>query len=146
MTTSKRKCCYCNRFKERHLYHADQWKLRKSAPICKSCRKKHSESYKKSRDNYYRKTYGITLEEYESLLHYQSGRCAICRKKPGKRRLAVDHDHREAELSTVRESVRGLLCHKCNEYLGHIGDDWEYGLNIFHYLDRWPTKRSGVLR
>lgn len=49
------------------------------------------------------KQYGITAEDYEALLRYQGGRCYICRRKPGKKRLAVDHDHRTGE-------VRGLLC------------------------------------
>lgn len=138
--SSKRKCCYCNRYKERHLYHADQWKLVNKAPICKSCRKKHSESYRKSRDTYYQKTYNISLDEYDEMLRLQGGVCAICRKKPGKRRLAVDHDHLVANVEGVRLSVRGLLCHKCNEYLGHIGDQERLAANVLSYLQAWPVE------
>lgn len=47
--------------------------------------------------------YGISREDYEALLEYQEGRCYICRRKPQRKRLAVDHDHRTGE-------VRGLLC------------------------------------
>lgn len=47
--------------------------------------------------------YGLTGEEYDALFRYQGGRCAICRRKPRTKRLAVDHDHRTGE-------VRGLLC------------------------------------
>lgn len=47
--------------------------------------------------------YGITGEEYDELFRFQGGRCAVCRRRPGKKRLAVDHDHRTGE-------VRGLLC------------------------------------
>ncbi len=146
MSKSKRKCCNCNRAKERHLYHADQWKLVNKAPICKSCRKKYSESYRKQRDKYYRDTYDITLEEYEAILEYQGGVCAICRKKPGRRRLAVDHDHAIEAAYGSRKSVRGLLCHKCNEFLGHIADDMWAANRMMGYLGRWPTKRSGVLQ
>jgi len=66
--------------------------------------------------------YGITVDDYESLLSSQGGVCAICGKaQPGKqrkgsspgrvRRFHVDHDH-----DTGR--VRGLLCLRCNSCLG----------------------------
>jgi hypothetical protein len=48
-------------------------------------------------------TYGITGEEYAALLRAQGGVCFICHRKPGKKRLAVDHDHKTG-------AVRGLLC------------------------------------
>lgn len=140
MTNRKRKCGNCNRHKERHLYHADQWKLVNKAPICKSCRKKYSESYRGQRDKYYRDRYDITLEEYEKILDIQGGVCFVCRKKPGKRRLAVDHDHEVAKMLGVRLSVRGLLCHKCNEYLGHIGDDEMAAKRMASYLVWWPSE------
>jgi hypothetical protein len=49
------------------------------------------------------KTYGISGTEYEALLRFQGYRCYICQRRPGKKRLAVDHDHKTGE-------VRGLLC------------------------------------
>lgn len=51
--------------------------------------------------------YGMTAADYDVLLSYQSGACAVCRKPPGKTRLHVDHDH-------VSARVRGLLCYQCN--------------------------------
>jgi hypothetical protein len=48
-------------------------------------------------------TYGITEEEYQRLFRLQGGRCAICRRVPRGRRLAVDHDH-------ITGEPRGLLC------------------------------------
>jgi hypothetical protein len=48
--------------------------------------------------------FNITPDEYDQILAYQGGVCAICKKppKPGKR-LAVDHDHQTGY-------IRGLLC------------------------------------
>lgn len=56
-------------------------------------------------------TYGLGPGEYAKLLEWQGGSCYICQRKPGKKRLAVDHDHKTG-------AVRGLLCanneHGCN--------------------------------
>jgi len=137
----KRKCGRCNRYKARHLYHADQWNLKKKPPTCKSCRTQHDPAYRQSRDHYYQSTYGITLEEYEAMLKVQGGKCAICGNKPGKKRLAVDHDHKEEKRVGSRLSVRGLLCRRCNEYLGHVRDDPLVGHRLTRYLDMWPSRK-----
>ena len=71
--------------------------------------------------------YGITEEEYQLLLKAQDGRCYNCKRKPGKKRLDVDHDHKctvgHEPNKGCRKCVRGLLCGKCNRYLGWIRDD-----------------------
>lgn len=51
--------------------------------------------------------YGMTVADYDALLLFQAGTCAICDKPPGKTRLAVDHDH-------ATRWTRGLLCFVCN--------------------------------
>lgn len=63
------------------------------------------------------RTYGITQQQYDTMLAQQDGACAICRGEhvgPGER-LHIDHDHTTGE-------VRGLLCSKCNTLLG-LADD-----------------------
>jgi len=66
----------------------------------------------------YEKNYGITVEEYDALVHLQGGRCAICRiaQPGGAGRWHVDHCHSGGH-------VRGLLCTKCNTALGLFKDD-----------------------
>jgi len=71
-------------------------------------------------DAFLRRTYGITLEEYNALLVKQNGHCALCPAIPNGRRLHVDHDHKT-------HAIRGLLCRKCNSGLGSLGDN-EAGL------------------
>lgn len=58
-------------------------------------------------------TFGLSKEEYYSMLCTQKGCCLICGKHQSKfkRNLAVDHCH-----TTGR--VRGLLCTTCNSGLG----------------------------
>lgn len=69
-----------------------------------------------SRERSYRKSYGITVKQYEEMLSAQQGCCAICHTPPGDRRLAVDHCH-------TTKAVRGLLCVKCNTAIGKLNDD-----------------------
>lgn len=104
---------------------------------CKSCmadkshkeRKANPEKHKKDRQNWIKKNprglknrnlkfeYGITLEQYETMLKSQEGLCKICKLQCSSgKALSVDHCHK-----TLR--IRGLLCGKCNKALGLFNDD-----------------------
>jgi hypothetical protein len=71
-------------------------------------------------DTYFRtikRHYGISRQEYESLLATQGQGCAICsRRSHSHKHLAVDHCHTSGK-------VRGLLCKDCNTALGLFQDD-----------------------
>lgn len=57
---------------------------------------------------------------YPIMFSYQGGKCAIpwCSKPPMKRRLDIDHDHKEMY-------IRGLLCVRCNRALaGWMTSQW----------------------
>ena len=81
--------------------------------------------------------YGLTAEEYDSILEEQHGVCAICQRPEratyrGKiRRLAVDHVHGSEPVV-----VRGLLCAGCNSALGNLGDTPELLRRALVYLER----------
>lgn len=134
------RCVTCNRNKGTHLYYARELKRKTNGPQCKSCYKK-TPAYKRERDRYYKDRYGITEAEYQGMLAEQDGKCYVCQRKPGVRRLAVDHDHAIEERKGKRASVRGLLCRACNEYIGHIRDDAKAAYRLMDYLDR-PTWRQ----
>jgi hypothetical protein len=81
----------------------------------------------------YKNFYNFTVKEYEEMLEAQGGVCALCFKvetatKNGKvKRLAVDHCHNS-------NKVRGLLCMKCNTYLGKFNDEVDYFQRVIDYL------------
>lgn len=78
------------------------------------------------------RTYGLTQEQYDSMLEHQGGVCAIC---GGKRRylLAVDHDHKTGQL-------RGLLCKLCNSrLLTSVRDDVDALKRAIVYLESPPA-------
>lgn len=61
--------------------------------------------------------FGISVDEYDIILNRQNGVCAVC-KNPciTGRRLAVDHNHKT-------NTVRGLLCSRCNMSIGLMRDN-----------------------
>ena len=66
-----------------------------------------------------KKKYGLSLEEYFSMIDQQGGICAVCSGPPvGHGHLVVDHDHKTG-------TVRKLLCDKCNLGLGYFNDNPE---------------------
>lgn len=81
----------------------------------------------------YRTQYGISVEEFESLLNEQNSKCAICKQEcsTGKN-LAIDHDHTSG-------MVRGLLCSRCNRGLGLFSDNPE----MLEVAAKYLRKRSG---
>lgn len=85
----------------------------------------------KSRNQKLKKNYGITLDDYDSMLEAQDGKCAICKRSdPGHNsgRFVVDHDHNTG-------AVRKLLCSPCNLMLGHAGDNIETLKSAIEYLN-----------
>jgi hypothetical protein len=108
----------------------------------------HKENYRRYRETekgrrtcknvQLRNKFGITIEEYESILKIQRYMCALCREPLSLhkyRDTCVDHCHRTSK-------IRGIIHRKCNlrlqalddylwmkyaiEYLG--GEVWKYGM------------------
>lgn len=74
------------------------------------------------------KKYGLTQEAHSRILESQDGKCAICRRPPVGRSLAVDHCHRTG-------IVRGLLCSRCNMGIGLFADDPGLFRTCIDYLE-----------
>jgi hypothetical protein len=98
---------------------------------CKTCRNIQASLFKKRYrddgrqiDYEYKRTYGITLDDYKSLCEKQGFRCKICKRKT---ELFVDHNHKTDE-------VRGLLCRKCNLGIGYLEDNIDSLISAIKYL------------
>lgn len=123
--------------------------------VCKSCIIIYRKDYLSTRHNetnevhkewkiknkdYYKelhlkKTYNLSLDQYNQMLENQNGVCAICgneevisdvtgqKIKP----LAVDHNHETRE-------IRGLLCQACNTGLGKFKENKEVLKKAIKYL------------
>ncbi len=106
---------------------------------CKQCQAKQNKAYRETpagaviitRANLRRccRLYDITVEDYDKLFADQGGVCAICGASPGKKKLAIDHNHKTGK-------VRGLLCMSCNVVLGHTDENIEILEDIIAYIKK----------
>lgn len=122
-------CRTCDKAKQKAYYEkAKANRLAKSRDWAEANREKVREQ---SRRSHLKRTYGITLEQYNELLEAQNGCCAICGKSSEEegRALAVDHDHKTGEIF-------GLLCWFCNhKFISKVRDPEKY-LKAAEYLKK----------
>lgn len=121
---------------------------------CKACKYKVSEEWRKrnresvnakqreyqranpdvARRSWVKKKYGMTWDEYQSMVFTHDNRCGVCWRtadeaEPG-RLLSVDHCHETGR-------VRGLLCGGCNRALGLLQDDVLRIRKLAEYVERY---------
>lgn len=83
---------------------------------------------RRRQERHIKKTYGITLSDFESMLNQQGGGCAICGSPDhGGKNWHVDHDHETGV-------VRGILCGGCNTALGGMKDNPDICISAAKYL------------
>ena len=104
-----------------------------------TCQGKASWQRNKSgeRERSLRIRYGLSLNQFDSLLAAQGAACAVCHTtEPGPRGWCVDHDHACCHESarSCGDCVRGILCGPCNTGLGHFGDDADRLMQAVAYL------------
>jgi hypothetical protein len=124
-TEERRRKNYRERSEEKKLLTIEKRKLYRK----KNADKMKSWSLKKS--------YGITLHDYNEMLINQNGVCAICNKQEQSldwrtksiRNLAVDHHH-------GTNKIRGLLCMNCNTAIGLLKEDLNLIKLLYHYLNK----------
>lgn len=81
-------------------------------------------------NSWLKRKYGISIDDYESMLSTQGGSCKICKttEPRGKGTFHVDHCHGSGK-------VRALLCTECNMMLGLAKDNRDTLLAAIDYLD-----------
>src|SRR5574338_909881 len=120
-------CSFCKIEKTADLFYWG-WGRKKAYRMvkqpCKECTKERSRAYwkkvalrpdykDKKKNRTLRDRYRMSLEEYNQMIEFQEGKCAICRELPGSKGLNVDHCHKTRK-------VRALLCNRCNVFVGAI--------------------------
>lgn len=123
ITQETKFCTGCREERPLDQYHNSRSRPDGKVSRCITCRNRvHREWSKNNRDkerNYRLKTtFGITQEDYNTLLACQGGVCLMCERPPADRPLEIDHNHETG-------AIRGLLCRFCNLVLGNAFDSPE---------------------
>ena len=113
-------CKVCQEWRPVDQFYSNAKTNDRLSVYCRSCQK----------DGVLRKSYGISMLEYEQMLADQDGVCAICGgTNADGRDLFVDHNHQTG-------AVRGLLCNPCNRSLGLMKDNPATLRAAANYLER----------
>jgi hypothetical protein len=77
--------------------------------------------------------YGIVPAQFDKIFIAQGSVCAVCKTEvPTAQGWHVDHCHNS-------NSVRGVLCGRCNAGLGYFKDDTGFLSNAISYLQNPPA-------
>jgi len=124
----RNECKPCNLADKKRRYEADPAKYKAMVKRWQQANADYLNAYRREynatperkralRDGYYRRTFGISADDFDALLASQDGGCAICGGVPEREAsFHLDHDH-------LSGSIRGILCLSCNQALGHFRDD-----------------------
>lgn len=114
-------------------------KDRKTLPLrqpCRLCRNAWKVEWRRlnpertaaqNRRNHLRNS-GLSAAKYIEMLRKQEGVCAICKQPPKGRTLDIDHCH-------VTNTIRGLLCSKCNTAIGLLNESPTLFYSALSYLE-----------
>jgi len=129
-TKNGRKCMECNRINHRKYYHKD---ATDRARRVRQYRKDNPDAVK---NVVLKRRFGITIEQYKSILTSQDNKCALClTENPGRKDkfFQVDHCHKT-------NKVRALLCLTCNLALGAAKDDPILLRKMADYIESYQLK------
>lgn len=109
---------YNRRYREKRLLEDPEWQTRYN-----KARPKRVPDYR--RDEHLKRTYNMSIEDFDRLYEEQGGICAVCSESiPRTHKVYVDHDHACCPKGkSCGSCIRGLLCLRCNTTLGKLADD-----------------------
>ena len=134
-------CNKCNETKELHEFYTKRRKAQypnSAAGVssdCRRCFNINRQTYTRKnpdvvRNNGLKRSYGITLEDYNKMLYEQKACCKACGRHQSEfeRVLVVDHNHKTGQ-------IRGLLCSPCNVSLGMLEEDVMRMKRLISYIE-----------
>lgn len=128
-------CSRCNLEKSKDKFHVNNSLDDKLTHRCKTCTaeiyrdrvdRDPATAKRKQKECDLRGRYNLSLDDYDSMVLNQAGKCGICDKKA---KLVIDHCH-----DTRR--VRMLLCAGCNTSLGVIENKPRFD-RFMEYINRF---------
>ncbi|GGV25043.1 recombination endonuclease VII [Streptomyces spectabilis] len=123
-----KRCPQCEEVKPHSEWELNSTSSDGHASYCKPCRAERNQH------GYFKRKYGLTMEDRDEMIAAQKGLCVICLKAPP---AHVDHCHETGK-------VRGVLCFNCNSAIGKLGDDPDALRRAISYLEGNPWKPTLV--
>lgn len=90
--------------------------------------RKSEQKIKQTRNTYYMRMYGLTSQQVDEMLEKGCMVCGTTDRGVNKNSLHIDHCH-------TTQRVRGCLCVRCNQALGHMRDNPELIRRLADYLE-----------
>ncbi len=128
-------CTNCSKIRGK-IYYA-KYNIKERAKLWRQNNKKKISTqrrlrYLKNKDKHFaqqiKRNFGLDMDTYLLLRNKQNNSCAICHKEQLRRRLNIDHNHKN-------NLIRGLLCDGCNIALGLLKDNIELLRSAITYLE-----------
>ena len=118
------------------IANVKRWQ-QENAEHVRAYRREHNASRTREiRAGHLRRTFGLSLDDYDAMLAAQGGGCAICGEQPmAGQSLHIDH---------LGDVVRGILCIRCNNALGLLKEDTELVGIARDYIDCGGFVTPGV--
>lgn len=92
--------------------------------------------------------YGLTADEWLTIVERQGGVCPICQEAPKTGRWVTDHVHAKGYKSFPPEKkkayVRGITCTNCNRFFLGRGLTIARAENIVQYLKEFNERISSI--
>jgi hypothetical protein len=110
---------YYLKHREKALKQGRDWYKRNRSRKLEVCKRWRTNNPDRQRKSQARRLYGITYEDYDSMLKKQNGLCKLCQefmKKP-----VIEHDHKN-------NKIRGFTCQRCNIIIGMVESARDLGL------------------
>ena len=96
------------------------------------------------------KRYGLSRYDWIVIMNRQNWVCAICHQKPGKGRLAIDHEHvkgwKKMKPDQRKLYVRGLCCWFDNHYRLARGATVENLRSAADYLESYEIRKKQPIK
>lgn len=127
---------YYQKNKQKHYEKTKKWQEENKKKAYTYHKKWKTNNKDKVKDTYLKKTYGISLVDWNILFEKQGNCCAICSlTSPGRNNSwATDHDH-------TTNKVRGILCHDCNLGIGLFKDS----ASLMIYAAKYVGENNAML-
>jgi len=91
------------------------------------------------RAHHINKKFGLSTEQYESMVVAQKGQCALCPQVDlPEKRLAIDHDHKTGK-------IRALLCDRCNRGIGFFDEEPKRLRAAAEYIETHNLTKADLL-